>query len=247
MKVLKIPNICALLSSLALLSACQINQLEAELEPTPVIQSKPEPAVLNEQPQVPATPDYILRARILADMLYEASLAFEDGRLLFPADDNAYDRYLEVLSVEPDNAVALQGVEGIVGRYVSMAIRAIEVGQFADAEEYLFRAASIRPEAPTIAESRAFLENERAFKRDYFALDPEALSEQSLEIMSQLGSIGEYVKNQDATFLITARNDAEARWIYQIMREAVGGYRLRGNIAYGNQPTIQVNNPNPED
>ncbi len=243
MKALKTLNICAVLSGLALLAACQTNQLEAEPEPTSGIQSTPEPVVLNEQPQAPSTPDYILRARILADMLYEASLAFEDGRLLFPAGDNAYDRYLEVLSVEPDNAVALQGVEDIVGRYVSMANRAIEVGQFADAEEYLLRAASIRPEAPAIAESRAFLETERAFKRDYFALDPEALSEQSLEIMSQLGSIGEYVKNQDATFLITGRNDAEARWIYQIMREAVGGYRLRGNIAYGNQPTIQVNIP----
>ncbi len=62
-------------------------------------------------------------------------------------------------------------------------------------------------------------------------------------MMSQLGTIGELVRNYDATFLITARSDSEARWIYQVMREAVGGYRLRGNITLGSQPTIQVNIP----
>lgn len=212
-------------------------------EQVPVVDGEEGSAVSAAQEESRPAPDPFLRARILADMLYAAREAFDDNRLIFPAGDNAYDRYLEVLSVEPDNRVALQGIADIVDRYVFMANQAIEIGQFDNAEEYLGRASSIDPEHQQIAEARRLLEQERSFKRDYFDLDTAELDEQSLEIMSQLGSIGEYVRNQDATFLITARNDAEGRWIYQVMREAVGGYRLRGNITLGSNPTIQVNVP----
>lgn len=187
--------------------------------------------------------DPILRARILADMLFEASLAFDDNRLLLPAGDNAYDRYIEVLSFDPENQVALQGVQDIVDRYVVMANQAIEIGQFDNAEDYLNRAESITPGKENILATRRVLKAEQSVSREYFPLDPQELTEQSLSMMSQLGSIGELVRNYDATFLITARSDAEARWIYQIMRQAVGGYRLRGNVTLGQQPTIQINIP----
>lgn len=187
--------------------------------------------------------DPILRARILADMLFEASLAFDDNRLLLPAGDNAYDRYIEVLSFDPENQVALQGVQDIVDRYVVMANQAIEIGQFDNAEDYLNRAESITPGKENILAARRVLKAEQSVSREYFPLDPQELTEQSLSMMSQLGSIGELVRNYDATFLITARSDVEARWIYQIMRQAVGGYRLRGNVTLGQQPTIQINIP----
>ena len=189
--------------------------------------------------------DLILRARILADMLYEASLAYDDSRLLLPAGDNAYDRYMEVLSFAPDNQIALKGIEYIVDRYVVMANQAIGIGQFGNAENYLDRAASINPGKENIVEARRTLEIEKSVVREYFPLNPQELAAQSLLIMSQLGSVGELVRNYDATFLITARSDGEARWIYQIMREAVGGYRLRGNIILGPQPAIQINIPQP--
>ena len=189
--------------------------------------------------------DLILRARILADMLYEASLAYDDSRLLLPAGDNAYDRYMEVLSFAPDNQIALKGIEYIVDRYVVMANQAIGIGQFGNAENYLDRAASINPGKENIVEARRTLEIEKSVVREYFPLNPQELAAQSLLIMSQLGSVGELVRNYDATFLITARSDGEARWIYQIMREAVGGYRLRGNIILGLQPAIQINIPQP--
>jgi hypothetical protein len=124
-----------------------------------------------------------------------------------------------------------------------MANQAIQIGQFDDAEDYLVRAEIINPGKQDIIEARRVLALESRVTRDYFALDPEELAAQSLIMMSQLGTIGELVRNYDATFLITARSDSEARWIYQVMREAVGGYRLRGNITLGSQPTIQVNIP----
>jgi hypothetical protein len=47
----------------------------------------------------------------------------------------------------------------------------------------------------------------------------------------------------EATFLIRARTDEEGRWIYKTMRDAVGGYRLRGNIDVSGTPAIVVSTP----
>lgn len=225
-----------------LLQACvttEIEQVPAEEAQVNVILETEDIQSVNNR----SVADPFLRARILADMLFEASVAFDDNRLMLPPGDNAYDRYMEVLSFAPENQVALQGIEDIADRYVAMANQAIQIGQFDNAEEYLDRADGISPGKANIVEARRVLDLEKSVTREYFTLDPQELTAQSLLIMSQLGSIGEMVRNNDATFLITARSDAEARWIYQIMREAVGGYRLRGNIALGSQPTIQVNIP----
>jgi hypothetical protein len=224
-----------------LLQACATTDLSFPTQET--TSSSEQESIVIEQTRTGRISDPILRARILADMLFEASMAFDDNRLMLPAGDNAYDRYLEVLSFDPNNQIALQGLEDIVERYLVMANQAIQIGQFDDAEDYLVRAEIINPCKQDIIEARRVLALESRVTRDYFALDPEELAAQSLIMMSQLGTIGELVRNYDATFLITARSDSEARWIYQVMRDAVGGYRLRGNITLGSQPAIQVNIP----
>jgi tetratricopeptide (TPR) repeat protein len=196
----------------------------------------PEPA----EAEVVQYGDPFIRQRILADMLYEARLAFEDNRLMSPPGDNAFDRYREVLDIEPDNEVALQGVRDIVSRYVALADAAIKVGQYDNAENYLNRAGRIGENGDLIEDARHRLAQARDTKMDVFALDAESLDDRSLDIMVELGEIGQMIRDREATFLINARSDEEGRWIYKIMREAVGGYRLRGNIAVDNEPSIQV-------
>ena len=41
-------------------------------------------------------------------------------------------------------------------------------------------------------------------------------------------------------FVIVARNDAEGRWIYKSMQQAIEGYRLRGNIKMGKRPKVTL-------
>jgi hypothetical protein len=74
-------------------------------------------------------------------------------------------------------------------------------------------------------------------------LDPAELTRKSLTILNQLSEIGQSIFSRDARFLITARNDEEGRGIYSTMRDALGGERLRGNIAIGSTPGIQVSLP----
>lgn len=184
--------------------------------------------------------DPFVRQRILADMLYAARLDFEDNRLMSPAGSNAYDGFRAVLDFDPENAVALQGIRDIVLRYVQLADAAIQVRQYDNAEDLLNRAARIDRNETAIADARQRLDQERQIKMDTFTLDANALVERNLEIMAELGEIGQYIRDREATFMINARTDEEGRWIYQTMRNAVGGYRLRGNIAMDSEPSIQV-------
>ncbi|MEX2468702.1 MAG: hypothetical protein WD396_03010, partial [Pseudohongiellaceae bacterium] len=54
--------------------------------------------------------------RTIADLLYEGLQALDEDRLLTPVDDNAHARFQRVLAYEPDNQLALEGLEDIVLR-----------------------------------------------------------------------------------------------------------------------------------
>ncbi len=228
---------CASLALLLLAACVPTDSGQIVYVPAP----PPEPEV--EEEPAPAGPDFatVARMRIIADMLYEARNAYEDNRLTQPSGNNAYDRYQQVLNYDPGNEVALSGIRQIAERYVELAEASIAIGQFDSADNQLRRATQINRDNPRIATTRQRLDEARKSKLDFYALDPEGLRAKSLEIMVQLAEIGQLVMRENATFLITARSDEEARWIYQVMREAVGGFRLRGNIALGNPPGIQLN------
>lgn len=204
------------------------------------------PAVAPVAAPLPVGPDpMFVRAQLLADILYEAKIAYEDNRLMSPAGNNAYDRYQEVLQLDPGNAVALEGIQEIVLRYIDLANTAAVQGKHAEAETLLGRAARLDPERPELAAARARLEAARDTEIETWNLDPAALGNQDLEIMVQLAEIAQHIMSIEATFLINARTDEEGRWIYKTMRDAVGGYRLRGNIDLSATPNILVTVPSP--
>lgn len=219
---------------LLLLAACQgTGSNEVVYSGAPVdVAPAPQP--------VPAGPDPFVRARILADILYDAKLAFDDNRLMTPAGNNAYDRYLEVLELDPGNAVALDGIQEIALRYIDLADIASSQGQYDNAASLLARGERVAPGRPELADARARLETARQTKVESFPLDPVELSSQSLQILNALAEIAQHIRREEATFIINARTDAEGRWIYKVMREAVGGYRLRGNIVIAGTPRILV-------
>ena len=78
-------------------------------------------------------------------------------RLTTPAGDNAFQRYQEVLAIEPDNEDAVRGLEVIVSRYVTLANTASSNGELDKAERYLDSAAGVLPEDKGIALARTML------------------------------------------------------------------------------------------
>lgn len=218
------------------LGACQAPKRQTVYTPAPPVE-EPQPVA------EPISSEELIRARMLADMLYEARIAFDNNQLTTPAGRAAYDRYREVLNIDPDNAVAKQGIVDIVLRYIELADIQIAQREYDNAESMLQRGASILPDRPELAEARSRLAAARQTKIERHLLDPDGLRKQSLEVMTQLAAIAESIRAREATFQINARDDDEGRWIYKVMREAVGGYRLRGNIGISSTPAVLITPP----
>ena len=219
-----------------LLAGCESPRPPTVYVPEPLVE--PEPVV-----PPPVSNEELVRARLLADMLYDARLAYDNNQLMTPSGSSAYDRYREVLSFAPDNAVALQGMVDIVLRYIELADIEITQGEYDNAATLLRRGASILPDRPELAAAQARLEKAREIKIESHPLDPNGVRNQSLEVMTQLADIAQSIREREATFLINARTDDEGRWIYKVMREAVGGYRLRGNIGISGTPAVLITVP----
>src|SRR5690606_2279079 len=127
---------------------------------------------------------------------------------------------------------------------LQLAEEAGRQGQFDNAESYLHRAEQVDRSHVGIAPAWAALERERQSSDEVHAVDAQALARQAPDLSAQLAELGRKVRNSGAFVLITAPNDAQARWIYAQMQEAVTGYRIRGNIEMGSTPTIRLIMPN---
>jgi hypothetical protein len=218
-----------------LLSACE--------SPTPV---KPEPLA-----PVPAPSQHQRQQALIADLLYAGDRALAADRLLQPLDDNAYDRFRAVLLLDPGNAVARSGLQAIVLRYLDLARMAAARSEYTQALSHTGLAEEIDPGNPLVEELRDSIRQQMHHHHRAVAdrdaehhLDPQMLSRRGEAMVALLGEIAREVRTSGDFILIVARNDAEGRWIYQQMREAVPDFLLRGDIIIGAPPRIQRLPPN---
>lgn len=183
------------------------------------------------------------RRQFIADILFEALQALDADRLLTPVDDNAHARFQRVLAYEPDNALALQGLQDIAARYLELALQASRRGLFAEAATMLENARFVAPDHPDIADAVQVLQAEMNSDDLFFELDARELSQRSDSAQQRLAEIARQAREHSANFLITAPNDELARWMYNAMRDAVDGYRLRGNIELASRTTVRLRMP----
>ncbi|MGH8567205.1 MAG: hypothetical protein ACREXU_04105, partial [Gammaproteobacteria bacterium] len=78
-------------------------------------------------------------------------------RLITPEGQNAYDKYRQVLALEPGSRAAAQGIQSILDRYLALVYQEIEANHLPSAQRLLSRAASISPEAHRITLARRAL------------------------------------------------------------------------------------------
>jgi serine/threonine-protein kinase len=90
-------------------------------------------------------------------LLSSAKLALAENQLMSPAKDNAYDRYRTVLSLDPSNQKAKDGLRSIAGRYLGMVESATGKGNRQQALTYLARAKKADSTHPDIASTEARL------------------------------------------------------------------------------------------
>ena len=141
----------------------------------------------------------------------------------------------------------MQGIQDIVARYLQLAEEASRQGLFDEAETLLDRARFVDEEHPGIAPVASALAEERNSGDLFFDFDARGLAQRSDEVQTQLSEIAEMAKEHNAFFLITAPNDDLARWMFSVMREAVPGFRLRGNIELASRANIRLRMPEVND
>lgn len=189
------------------------------------------------------------RERLIARLLSDADYALSRNQLLTPVEDNAFDRYQSVLIMDPLNTRAKAGLRAVSLRYVELARNSMARGQFALAQSYLNNAASIDPSSQLVAEARQQLRKHMAArpapapvytaKPGEHLLDAQALARKSPEILAQLTKLAHKARDTGEMVIIHARNDAEGRWIYSQMRDALEDFLLRGDIRISTRPRIQ--------
>lgn len=229
-----------LIALVCALSACQIpfyaNQKKQPAPaPAPVVQ--PKPTVITKEQQ------------IVKMLILNGEYTLSQNQLLTPSNDNAYDFFRAALKIDPNNARAKGGLQGIVMRYVDLARQAAARGNYSQATTMLNNARIVDPNNLLIKEvavglteqikSAPPIEPYRGGANE-FLLDASLLGKDDPRIIAKLTEIAKKLKSTNGLAIIIARTDVEGRWIYQKMREAVPGYRVRGDIRLGSPPRIQL-------
>jgi serine/threonine protein kinase len=90
-------------------------------------------------------------------LLVSAEENIRELKLTTPKDNNAYDKFMQVLELDPQNETARRGIETISDKYISLAYGAINSHDTERARFYISKAKEIWPESPKIAQADAAL------------------------------------------------------------------------------------------
>ncbi|MEZ5560696.1 MAG: hypothetical protein R3E86_19385 [Pseudomonadales bacterium] len=179
------------------------------------------------------------RARV-RQLLAEAEQALAEDRLFVPAENSAISRYDKILAIDPGNLDAIRGLEKIVERYLELALEAADRRQFERARAMLEQAALADPRHPGIEPTAERIRLLSSAKRTVIRLDGAELSSRSAALVARLHDAGARIRTDGCRALISARNDAEGRWIYQQLSGAPGDARIRAEMQIAWPPNIEI-------
>ena len=141
----------------------QIEATVASVEDTP----PPEKA----ETEQPASKDPVLSLEEseVTRLLAAAEADLKARRLTSPAGNNAWDRYQQVLGIDPANPDAISGMERVIERYMELFGSAVEQEDFEQADNYLARIRDLHPDSPSLLSGRKQLEEARQARADRLA------------------------------------------------------------------------------
>jgi len=202
----------------------------------------------------PVKPVVDYRAQKIKRLLREAEKALAGNKLTYPRNDNALDRYKQVLQMEPGNLQAKSGLQMIPLRYVEMARGAAGKNDIAKAKTWLKRALTIdatnraakqllKDLSKTTVPAAAKTDYSNSTEENLYLIDPLALKNKAPSLHPYLQLIAQRARINGMLAIITAPTDAQGRWIYRQMKQALPGFRLRGDIRRGPSPKVRLESP----
>ena len=109
------------------------------------------------------------RNKHIEQLLQAAARALAAGRLSAPDDDNAADRYREVLELEPQNAAARKGIVEVLESHLARGRAAVAAGELDRAEADFDAVARIDRKAGGLADARRRLDEARQQRTEQLA------------------------------------------------------------------------------
>jgi|GEM_PF-874454 len=192
----------------------------------------------------------------VAFWLGEAGWAFSQDRLTTPKGDNAYYYLQRVLVLEPQHPHVAQAMEQIVLRYYELLQTSLKQGKVEQARVFLSRAQKLLPGHHQMASMLALINASEAVQKpakaaaiatktpqprmQTLSLTAKLLTQKSDALVVWLTALAIKAQALDATMLIVAPKDAQARWLYQTMNAANPEQRIRANIKRGTPARIEV-------
>ena len=102
-------------------------------------------------------------------LLAAAEADLKARRLTSPAGNNAWDRYQQVLEIDPANSDAIKGMERVIESYMELFGIAVEQEDFEQADSYLGRIRDLHPDSPSLLTGRKQLEDAKLKRAERLA------------------------------------------------------------------------------
>ncbi len=121
-------------------------------------------AANSERPQLDEVRDRIRQATTLqaaiVDMQGQAGALRVSGALINPPGENAAELYHRILAADPDNAIAVQGLQEVESQVLSNATQMLDAGELEAVQGLVARAAAVDLTEATVAEMKSRLDAE---------------------------------------------------------------------------------------
>jgi len=205
----------------------------------------PSPSVSNQKP-----------TDSVAFWLGEAGWAFEKDKLTTPKGESAYYYLSRVLAKEPRNPLALAALEKIVKRYYALLQASLNKGKVEQARVFWSRAKKVMPKHGELPTMKLLIDNHKvkqpmavvsgpvtalpALRTQKLLLPARLLKLQDEPLASWLVAVAKKAHDLQATMLIVAPTDTQARWVYRVMNSADPEQRIRANIKHSRPARIEI-------
>ena len=174
----------------------------------------------------------------IQQLLFSADDAIKQNRLTTPADDNAFDRYKLVLTLNPSNTSAKAGINRIVEKYLAWALNHAERSNIKKARYFVSLADSIDPNHPNIKPVVNKINDQEDKVVSVFKLDTTSVRDRSVE-PTRLATIAAKIKRHRAFITIKAPDDKSGRWLYRELNRQVE-FRIEARFEKSSNASVSL-------
>ena len=192
----------------------------------------------------------------VAFLLGAAGWAFEKDKLTTPKSESAYYYLSRVLAKEPQNPLALVALEKIVQRYYVLLQASLNKDKVEQARVFWSRAKKVMPKHDGLTAMKVLIDNHKvkqamavvpgpvtalpALRTQKLLLPVGLIEQQDKQLAQWLMAVAKKAHDLQATMLIVAPKDTQARWVYQAMNSADPEQRIRANIKHSRPARVEI-------